>query len=445
MRNPSSTFLAVSAAAAAALGIWSGGCADDPATLQTSSTTGSGVGSPSANGSGAGGSGDGGNGSGRGGGNGSGNGNGNGGSTAEENHGEELFLALQDDMMSACGVCHDAGGIADTPFLAGPDRYATISSWPDIVKEDWQTSLLLNYPVSGGGHSGVNLDSSSYADTLYPKVEAWLEEEARGFVQGGEGGSSGTGNGAGGAGPGPTPTIEPFKPILGFNAVYLTPLDDDFTGMALTFNAEELTADTLQLTNLELHTTAALGLHVVHPLFVVWPVGDDAEPDPVDSFSGLDAYFPEGTGDPLGPGTLVLTNWSNNAKLSIAFESIVTFTVGGGEGGGGGNPGGECAAQAEFDDVAAAFQPCFMACHNGQNNGATGALDMRDLDNDAGAACLQIRNRVDLDTLDDSQIFINTNPDGGAAHPFKFNGNAADWNDFKDTVSGWITAEADAQ
>lgn len=440
MRNLSSTFLAFSAAAAAAFGVWSGGCGgDEPAKLETSSSTGSGPGA----GPGAGGSGEGGASNGNGSGNGNGNGSGSGGDGAVDNHGDELFAAMEEDMMGACGACHDAGGVANTPFLAGPDRYATISSWPDIVKEDWESSVLLSYPVSGGGHSGVNLDSSAYVDTLYPKVQEWLEEEARGFVQGGAGGGASSGDGGGG--PGPVPTIEPFKPILGFNAIYLTPLDEDFTGMAITFNAEELTETTLQLSDLEMHTTAADGLHIVHPLFVVWPVGAEAQPDPVDSFSGLDAYFAEGSGDALGPGTLILTNWSANAKMSIAFESIAIWSENGGQGGGGGgSAGAECAAQSDFNDVAVAFSPCAGQCHNGQNAGATGALDMRDLDNDAGLACIQIRNRVDLANPNNSQIFINTDPNGGAGHPFKFNGNAANWNDFKDTVTGWITAEAAA-
>jgi len=438
VRNPSSTILAITAAAAAVLGVWSGGCADDPQTLNTSSSTGAAGVGPSGTGAGQGGNGDGGNG------NGSGAGNGNGGNAAQDNQGEELFLALEEDLLGACGVCHDAGGPSNTPFLAGPDRYATISSWPDMVKEDWESSVLMTYPVSGGGHTGINLDSSAYVDTLFPQVQEWLEEEARGFVQGG---GEGGGSGEGGAGNGPEPTVDPFKPILGFNAIYLTPLDDDFTGMALTFNAEELTEDTLQLTNLEVHTTADLGLHIVHPVFVVWPVGAEAEPDPVDSFSGLDAYFPEGSGDPVGPGILVLANWSANAKLSIAFESIDTWTESGGEGGGGGGGAGgvSCDAQGDFDDVAAAFSPCAGQCHNGQNPGATGAVDMRDLDNDPGAACVQIRNRVDLDNPDDSQIFVATDPNGGAGHPFKFGNNVGDWNAFKDQVTGWVQAEAAAQ
>lgn len=433
VRFSTTTFLALATATAAALGGFSG-CAGDPETFQpTGSTSGNGTSTTGGNGGG----------SGEGGSSGSGQGAGSGqGGGAVENRGPELFAALEEDLMGACGVCHDAGGTSNTPFLAGPDRYQTISSWPEVIKADWASSILLTYPVSGGGHSGINLDSSAYVDTLLPAVEEWLEEEAAGIVQGGEGGG-GTGVGGGG-GEEPDPTIDAFKPIIGFNAVYLHPLDEAFTGMAITFTATELTPSSLELTNIEVHTTSELGLHIVHPLFVVFPVGEEADPDPVDSFSNLDAYHEPGTGDPLGPGTLVLTNWSADAKLSIAFEQIELHDPSVGEGGGGGSAGGGmCEAQAEFDDVAGQFNPC-LNCHNGQNAGATGAVDMRDLDNDTGLACIQIRNRVNLDTPANSQIFVVTNPDGGAGHPFKFGNDAGNWNNFRNAVTAWIDAEAAA-
>jgi len=38
-------------------------------------------------------------------------------------------------------IGRDAGGIADTPFLAGPDVYATIVSWPGLVVKDAKVTL----------------------------------------------------------------------------------------------------------------------------------------------------------------------------------------------------------------------------------------------------------------------------------------------------------------
>ena len=67
---------------------------------------------------------------------------------------------------------------------------------------------------------------------------------------------------------------------------------------------------------------------------------------------------------------------------------------------------------------------------------------MRDLDDDPGAACVQIRNRVDLGDPASSQIFIVTDPNGGAGHPFKFQNNVNNWMNFRTQVTAWINAEA---
>ena len=98
--------------------------------------------------------------------------------TTTQDQAEILFNGLVDEMMTACGPCHDAGGIADTPFLKDP-RYESITSWPGIVTKDIAESKLLTHSVTGGGHGGTNLDSASLKDTLFPKVKAWLAESQR--------------------------------------------------------------------------------------------------------------------------------------------------------------------------------------------------------------------------------------------------------------------------
>ena len=57
----------------------------------------------------------------------------------------------------------------------------------------------------------------------------------------------------------------------------------------------------------------------------------------------------------------------------------------------------------------------------------------------------RILNRVDLNNPAQSQLFITTDPGGNASHPFKFGGNAGNFNNFRDSVSQWITAEGAAQ
>ncbi len=346
---------------------------------------------------------------------------------AAENAGRDAFNAMQADLMQACGTCHDIAGLADTPFLAGPDRYQAFVSWPGIVATTPEQSILLTHAITGKGHVGTNLDSSALKDTLLPKVKAWLAEEAKTFVAPVQQG----------------PFIEPFAPIIGFNAVYLEPLGKEFAGMAITFSADLLSATTLELSNIELHPTSKAGLHVVHPLFVMYPVGSDPIPDPVDSFSNVDQTFERGQSGTLGPGTLVLVNWQQDARLNLAFETIEAVLPNDPDAGDdGGTPTGGCKDVAAFDANARGNlqQRCF-SCHGGGNGQATAALDMSELMADSAKACAQVKNRVNPGDAPASQIFVTTNPNGNAAHPYKFGGNADTFNNFRSGVSIWITAE----
>jgi mono/diheme cytochrome c family protein len=348
--------------------------------------------------------------------------------TATVDKGRQLFDGLVDEMMSACGACHDAGGLADTPFLREP-RYESITSWPGMITKDPSESILLTYAMSGGGHSGTNLDSASLEGTLLPKIQEWLAEEAKaiGDVPPEQVGKS----------------VDPFAPILGFNAVYLDTIDADFSGMAITFKANELTPSSLELTDIEVHTTSKQGIHMVHPLFSVYPKGGDPNPDPADSFSNVDQYIDYGQSEALGPGTLILANWVQEGKLQISFEKIETYSTMIPDGGTEGGLGGGCVALDSFTQNA---QPSFgqcLGCHGGGNGQATAAVDMQGLVNDADVpnACAQIRNRVTPQNPADSQIFITTDPNEAAAHPYKFNQDQGAFDAFKSTVSVWIAAE----
>src|SRR5689334_9171083 len=100
-----------------------------------------------------------------------------GGATADAgaNKGKELFGKLENDMYAACGPgCHEAGGTADAPFLAGPDRYQSITSWPGIVVKHPADSKLETYPVAGNQHPYKKLDQAPLDTTLYPRIKAWL-------------------------------------------------------------------------------------------------------------------------------------------------------------------------------------------------------------------------------------------------------------------------------
>lgn len=276
---------------------------------------------------------------------------GSGGSVAP-NQGKEFFAAREGDLYKACGSCHDAGGIADTPFLAGPDLYATIVSWPGIIVQDAKESTRLTYPSAGPQHPYKKLDAAEYKETLFPAVD------------------------------------------------------------------------------------------LVHPLFSVLPLGKDSDPDPVDSLSNIDQSFDSGQAGALGPGKLILTNWRSGAKLTVAFEKIEPFTTQVGDGGADGGTNGGCKDVTSFNANAAKLleQSC-QGCHGGANGQAKRALDMTALTSDPAAACSQVKNRINPANVGSSQLFITTDPGGNAAHPFKFGGNNANFDAFKQSVSLWISAE----
>lgn len=363
---------------------------------------------------------------------GSGAGGGEGGS-APANQGQTLFTALEPTLYMTCGPgCHEAGGIADAPFLQGPDRYQSIISWPGIVVKDPSTSKIETIPVSSNpAHSFKFLDQSPLDTTLYPKLKAWLAAEANGIVSAKN--DAGTGSAF----------VAPFVPIMGFNAVYLTPIGNQFTGMAITFNASLIDANVLALDDIEVQPTNTLGVHVVHPLFAVYPVGKMPETDPVDSFSNVDQYYQPGEKGTLGPGTLILTNWSPNAKLSLGFEKLeLVQPMSMDAGDEGGTTGGGCKDVTSFmTNAQGQFKSNCVACHGGGNPGAQGAIDMSKIDSDPAAACAEIKNRVKPSDPPNSQIFITTDPNGNAAHPYKFGGQSSKFDAFKSSVSKWISAE----
>ena len=336
------------------------------------------------------------------------------------NHGKAMFAALEMNMYESCGpMCHEAGGIADAPFLTGPDRYQSITSWPGIVVKDPTTSKLEKIPVTGPQHPYKKLDQAPLDTTLYPQIKAWLAEEAKGIVTAGA--------------PDAGKYLDPFVPIIGFNAVYLTPLDAALTGMALTFTAALIDSTTLELSDIQVHPTGAEGVHVVHPLFVVDAVGKSPNPDPVDSFSNVDQSFAAGQSGTLGPGTLILTTWVTGAKLSVAFQKLELLKVTGDAGADGGTmTGGGCKDVASFKSNAqGALKGNCTTCHGGGNPQAKGAIDMSTIDSDPAATCAQVKNRVNPADPAKSQLFLTTDPGGNAAHPYKFGGTSSKFDAFK--------------
>ncbi|MEM9692742.1 MAG: hypothetical protein AAGA56_09370 [Myxococcota bacterium] len=347
---------------------------------------------------------------------------GDGGAATEIDEARIAFKSVEGPLVDACGSCHRIGGSADTPFLGEEGQtdsdaiYAACSSWPGVINRDPFSSVLLAWP-SSGAHQGGPIPSE-----LEEPLFDWLSVEAAAVAEVDD----------------VKPTLEPFKPIVpGFNSIYLDELGGSFVGVAITFVATELSAQSLALRELQIHPTAEFGLTLEHPLFTVFAPGTvEGSPDPIDSFSNVAQVVDAGTVAPLGPGTLILSNWVEGGKLSIAFERLETRIAPT-------DPQAGCRALEAFvANAVDALEPC-LNCHDGTRASATNAVDMTDLGTDDGVACTQILNRVDLEEPASSQLFVTTDPDGVAGHPYKFGGSSRSHTEFVEAVGEWLEAEAE--
>ncbi len=322
---------------------------------------------------------------------------------------------------SECGACHKLGGPADEPFLADPDPYVSITSWPAIVVKDATKSLLVTHP-NEANHGGGQAPPIS--DELKAVALEWLKMEAKNLPD---------------AMGGLVYSVKPFKPILGgaFNNVYLDDIDPTLKFASISFNARELSDTLLQLKDLQVHPVEGQSIHVVHPLFTVYAPKSDPDPDPVDSFSGVDQTFTLETQDlSLGTGELILANWKKDSYLGIAFEVI--------ENQGGGGPATDCTHLSDFQQqVVPQLQYCADTCHGGANVQANATMDLSKLNADPPAeACAQVRARITPGEPDASRIVIVTDPTQQAVHMYKFKGNKNNYQAFKTAVSPWILLEA---
>ena len=212
---------------------------------------------------------------------------------------------VQQGLMAECGACHQLQGAADSPFLAAPDLYISVTTYPGVVVPNANQSVLVTRPADPG-HGGGQAPNMS--DALRAVVLPWLTLEASRIPPSDSS----------------TQFVTPFKPKLmgALNTVYLGDLDPTLENVSITFNAYELgqPPSMLVLENLEVHPIADMSLRVVHPLFTMYPdEGGDPVPDPADSFSGLDDLFEVTGRRKLGTGTLVHTAWQKDAYLGMAF------------------------------------------------------------------------------------------------------------------------------
>ena len=338
--------------------------------------------------------------------------------------GKDIFASFQADILGECGACHKLGGVADAPFLALPDVYSSIAAWPGIITLTPTSSILLKHPgeVSHGGGMAPDMSKG-----LRVKVLAWLQKEALEI-------------------PKPTeatkPYITPFKPLLkgAFNTVYLDPLGKSLESSSISFNAVELGSppDMLLLTHVEVHPVSDTTIHLVHPIFSVYPDGGGEEPDPIDSFSNVDQTMDLNTDPMLGTGTLILTNWKKDGRIGLAFETAEVT--------GAGTPLTGCKSKesmAKFlSDVVPQLQYCAATCHSGMQDKPTAAMNLSKLAMmPVDEICATVRARIHPGDPDTSDILVVTDPGKQVAHGYKFAGNKGKYSAFKTAVSPWINLE----
>ena len=235
------------------------------------------------------------------------------------------------------------------------------------------------------------------------------------------------------------------------NIFYLAQFDENFGGSSITFIATEVDAGEgntlLVLDNIEVHASGELQVHIVHPLFVAYPEDEFPLPDLIDSFSNVEAVFPdpETGSQSLGSGGVVLLDWLPDSRLSIAFGDVRIFAENGAE-------LVDCLALGEFQtNVVPNLTFCAETCHNGVGDGsaaspdyppdAQATMDLSKLDSDPAAACREARLRIAPGLPENSQILISTDPLGTQVHPYRFEGDKQAYDSFAAAVSPWITQE----
>jgi hypothetical protein len=336
--------------------------------------------------------------------------------------GRDLFEALKPFILDECGTCHKNGGISEAPFLGFEGyEYESITSWPGVVVSIPSQSIVLTHPADPSHGAGQAPDMSA---DLRAKVIEWLKLEAANIPEP-EGGNI---------------VIPPFKPILkgALNTIYLDPYEADLEYSSISFNAEELgdPPSMLRLSNVRVNPIAGVTIHIVHPLFTVYPKEGKPEPDPIDNFSNIDATFSLKSDEAaLGTGSAVIANWQKDAHLGMAFELIDGEVDMGGV--------VVCKAIDKFKaEVVPVMKYCADTCHGGANVDANATMDLSKLgDPNPVEACAQVRARITPGDPATSQIVIVTDPTQQAVHMYKFKGNISNYNAFKDAVKPWIQAE----
>ena len=217
---------------------------------------------------------------------------------------QQLFASLQPQLDQKCGgACHQQGATLSAPkWLAGPDEYKTITSYPGIVTADIYSSKLENRPAN---HPAACLIDPGN-ETLLAAVTTWLTAEAAALAAI------------------PLPASATVDPSTG--SVDLSPAATGITGAKITFTATQQ-GDLLRFSNVMLVAPSSTGLHIISPIFVEVPASGP-EVDNTD-YSTTDLTVGAGASGQISP-VFYFQNWVAGSKLKIEFQKIETATVQGG-------------------------------------------------------------------------------------------------------------------
>jgi hypothetical protein len=323
----------------------------------------------------------------------------------------KFYSDVEPIITPACGGCHGMTGTAAPAFMmAQPDMLQNLLSYPGIISSSTQKSRL----YMKGLHEGP-----AFTPDQLMTVGAWIDfYNANRAI--GDGGDA-------------RPSISPFTPSMtAMNSIDLAALDPSISGVKVTFTAQ-MVGTSIELTNIKVTTPASTGVHVVHPVFVIWDQNLTPTPDPVDSFSNLDETVFSGTTSALGPGTLLMPNFAAGDLISVAFVTAEAKMAGGSDGG----TTTGCKNLAMFVSNVKpllAANNCSTQCHTG---GTPTAGLKWDTTPDA-ALCVVALTEINTTTPASSPLLQQPDPaQAGNGHPVKVN----PFTNFQTAVTAWINAE----
>jgi len=292
---------------------------------------------------------------------------------------QQLFQALEPALVQKCGgACHVDGTTLNAPkWLAGPDDYKSITTYPGIVTTDVYSSKLLNRPDSHP--ASCLLDPGNEA--LLAQVTTWLTAEAAALAAI------------------PLPSTDPVDPSTG--SVDLSKAATGITGAKITFTATPM-GDLMKFENVMLVAPGSTGVHIVSPIFTMVPASGP-EIDNTD-FSTTDLTVGAAGSSQITP-VFYFSGWVTGSKVKLQFSKIEPATVSGSDGG---TSQSACKDVTTFTNSAApTLKSQCVSCHGGGNGTATASMDLTALNNnDYASACTQAHTQINLANKTQSNILL---------------------------------------